>query len=343
MSPNAAWKRILDISPRVQEAITHRLPVVALETAVITHGLPYPANWELAIRMVDAVHLAGAVPAVIGVYQGRIRVGMTGDEIEDLARRSRARLLPPEARLSGWEEPPAKVSVRDLAALVVREGARAYGGTTVAATAWIAHLVGIRFFATGGIGGVHLHPSYDISADLPTLARTPVLVVSAGAKAVLDLDATVEYLETWGIPVLGYQTVHFPAFFSRESDWKVPHPLWPTGPLTAEEKAARIAYLHWHVLKQPSGVLLAVPPPKSDSSSIQPLPWAEVKRTVQQAQTEAEEQGIRGAEVTPFLLDRLAQLTKARTVEINIELLLNNARIAAQVARHYWAYRREEE
>ncbi|NPA05812.1 MAG: pseudouridine-5'-phosphate glycosidase [Chloroflexi bacterium] len=327
------WQQVLDIAPRVQEAIESRLPVVALETAVITHGLPYPANWELAIRLVDEVRRAGAIPAVIGIHRGRIRVGMTEEEMEDLAQRSRARLLPPPARLASWPEPPAKVSVRDLAPLLIRLGEEAYGGTTVAATAWIAHLVGIRFFATGGIGGVHLRPSYDISADLPILARTPIMVVSAGAKAVLNLDATLEYLETWGVPVLGYKTKTFPAFFSPKSDWEVPHPLLDGGPLTPEEQAARIAYIHWHELHQPSGVLLAVPPPKG-------LPWNEVRAAVAQAQAEAEAQGIRGAAVTPFLLERLAKMTKAQTVEINIDLLLNNAHVAARVAQQYWAYHR---
>ncbi len=330
-----AWQQVMDIEPRVQEAIASQLPVVALETAVITHGLPYPANWELALRLVDEVRRAGAVPAVIGVYRGRIRVGMTEAEMEDLAQRSRARLVPRDAWLDDWPKPPAKVSVRDLAPLLIRLGEQAYGGTTVAATAWVAHQVGIRFFATGGIGGVHLSPPYDISADLPVLARTPIMVVSAGAKAVLNLDATLEYLETWGVPVLGYKTKTFPAFFSRDSLWRVTHPLMEGGPLTPEEQAARIAYVHWHTLHQPSGVLLAVPPPHD-------LPWGEVYEAVQQAQAEAKAQGIRGAEVTPFLLERLAQATQAQTVEVNIDLLLNNARVAALVAQHYWAYRRAE-
>ncbi len=327
LGPNAP----VVISAEVAEALQRGHPVVALESAVITHGLPAPYNLQVALDMEEEVRAAGAVPATIGVWEGRLVVGLSPTQIESLAQmahdlRARHRHLTarPDFRL-------VKVSVRDFAPLLGAQDTRLFGGTTVAATLAAAHWVGIRFFATGGIGGVHYDPPYDISADLPQLARTPLLTVCAGAKAILNLDATLEYLETWGVPVVGYGTRTFPAFYSSDSPWTLRYRV------DTPREAAHLMGAHWS-LRMPSAVVLAVPPPEHAA-----LKYDYVRKLITVALQELHEQNernrkanqplIRGAAVTPWLLQRLTELSDQRTLQANLALLRHNARVAAQVAR----------
>jgi pseudouridylate synthase len=288
-------------------------PVVALESTVIAHGLPHPHNLETALQMEAAVREAGATPATIGVLDGRIVVGLTRQEIALFAETSHA----------------AKASSSDLSA-VLASGKP--GATTVAGTVFVAARVGIRIVATGGIGGAHRgsENTFDISADLTELARTPVAVVCAGAKAILDLPRTVEVLETSGIPVVGYGTNEFPAFYSRESGLPLQHRV------DAPDEAARLMCIHWDLgwLGQGSsaGVLIVNPPP-ADAA----LPRAEVEALVAEALESAEAAGIRGKAVTPFLLEELGRRSGGRTLQTNIALLLANARLAAEIADAYSA------
>lgn len=280
-------------------------PFVALESTVISHGLPYPANLELARQMEATVRNAGAVPRTVGILAGELIAGLSDDQIVHLATAQGVR----------------KVSRRDLPVVVAR---KLDGATTVATTMWIAHRFGIEVFATGGIGGVHrgvgTAPSSDISADLQELAQTPVIVVCAGAKAILDLPATLEYLETHGVTVVGYQTDTFPAFYSRSSQ------------LTVDvrcENAAEIAAI-WRAKRElglPGGLLVVNPIPAADE-----IPAEAIEPAILQAVEEANQRGLRSAEVTPFLLARLAELTGENSVRANIALLINNARVAAEIA-----------
>ncbi len=299
MSP--AWPDFVQVAPAVRKALHAGAPVVALESTVITHGLPKPDNLSLALDMEAAVRYNGATPATIGVLEGKVVVGLSGAQIRTLA----------------YAENPRKLSARDLAAAVAQ---KALGGTTVAGTLQVCGIVGIRTFATGGIGGVHRWPPEDISADLPQLARTPAVVVCAGAKAILNLPATVEYLETMGVPVIGYKTEEFPAFYSAESGLKV-----GVRAQNAAEVAA-IARAHW-ALGASTAVLVVVPPPN-------PLPRQEVEQAIEQAVAEAKAQGIRGQAVTPFLLARVAELTGQASLEANLALLKHNAAVAAEIASH---------
>lgn len=276
-------------------------PIVALESAVITHGLPYPQNRETALTMEEAVRTNGANPGTIALLDGKIHIGLDEAQIETLATLEEVR----------------KISLRDFG---IALGSRLSGGTTVAATLFAATQVGIRVFATGGIGGVHRDSAFDISADLPQLGKSPILVVCAGAKAILDLPATLEVLETQGVPVIGFQTDEFPAFYSRESgfgvDWRVDTP----------GEAAQIAQRAWEAgLK--SAVLLVIPPPEETA-----LPRKMVETAIQKALADAEKAGIHGAATTPFLLGRVSQLTDGKSMQANLALLQNNARVAAQVA-----------
>lgn len=297
----AAW---LDLQPEVAAAVEHGRPVVALESTLIAHGMPWPHNLETARRLEAEVRRHGAVPATIAVRGGRLRAGLTAAELEALAR-------------SGAAMP--KASRRDLAALVARG---ADGATTVAATMIVAALAGIRIFATGGIGGVHrgAERSFDISADLLELAQTPVAVVCAGAKSILDLGLTLEVLETQGVPVVGYGTDTLPAFFVRDSG----HGLALR--VDSPDEAARLLHAQW-ALGLEGGVVLANP--------IEPeheMPRARIDAAIAQALAEADAQGIRGKASTPFLLARVAALTGGDSLQANVELVLNNARLAAQVA-----------
>ena len=290
------------IAPHVARALSLKMPVVALESTVITHGLPKPDNLSLAHDMETAVQNAGATPATIGVLGGKVIVGLDDAEL---------------ARLAGAAS-PRKISVRDFGPAIAQ---KADGGTTVAGTLLAARLAGIRVFATGGIGGVHRWPPHDVSADLPALANSPVIVVCAGAKAILDLPATLEMLETLAVPVVGYQTDEFPAFYSRKSGLKTPHRA------DTPKAVAEIAKAHWALGLQ-SAVLVVVPPPADVA-----LPREEVEGAIAQALREAEEKNIHGQASTPFLLARVSELTGHASLETNLALLKNNAVVAAQIAR----------
>lgn len=292
---------LLAVHPAVLAALQQGRPVVALESTVISHGLPWPENLEVARGMEAAVREGGAEPATIAVLGGRIRVGLEEGDLERLARSSEI-----------W-----KVSRRDVPVVLAQ---KRDGATTVAGTMIAAHQAGLRVMATGGIGGVHRGDRTDVSADLPELARTPVLVVCSGAKAILDLPATLEWLETWGVPVVGYRTDELPAFYSRESG------LGLEARADSPEEAAAIARALWD-RGFTSGMLLCVPCP-GDSA----LPASEVADAIARAVSEAESQGVRGKGVTPFLLARVAELTGGRSKAANLALLRNNARVAAQVA-----------
>ncbi len=286
----------------VAVALAEGAPVVALESALITHGFAPPANLDIARQMQAAVREEGALAATVAVLEGEARVGLTGDELTRLASDRAAR----------------KVSLRDLPAVLAQ---RASGGTTVAATMHLAHRAGIRVFATGGIGGVHRGHPEDVSADLPTLASIPIIVVCAGAKAILNLPRTLEYLETHGVPVIGYGTEEFPAFYSRHSglgvDTRVETP----------EEVARMAQARTE-LGLPAALLVCVPVPEADE-----LPADEAETAIAQAVEEAEAAGVSGKALTPFLLARLVELTSGRARRANETLLLNNARVAARIAR----------
>jgi len=296
----------LTISPEVQAALQDQRPVVALESTVIAHGLPYPDNLEIARDMETVIRAEGAVPATVGIHDGTIVIGLSTSEIEQLAT----------------TEHVLKISRRDLA---VALATRQLGATTVAGTMLCASMAGIRFFATGGIGGVHrgAETSMDISADLTELSRTPVLVVCAGAKSILDLDLTLEYLETQGVPVLGWQTGEFPAFYMRSSGRALQH--------RVDELAAvaTIARAQWECGLR--GLVVACPIPAEHEMDAAPLEAATAE-----ALRLAREQGIHGSAITPFLLSHVAKVTAGESVEANKALLLNNARWAARFARAYY-------
>ncbi|MBV9123940.1 MAG: pseudouridine-5'-phosphate glycosidase [Planctomycetes bacterium] len=297
--PPPSW---LVLHPEVAAALRAGRAVVALESTLIAHGLPWPLNLETARAAETVVRAEGAVPATLAVYQGRPTVGLQDTELEALAR--------------GTEI--LKASRRDLAAAIVQKRTAA---TTVAATMALAHLAGIRVFATGGIGGAHrgCAESGDISADLFELARTPVAVVCAGAKGILDIPRTLEILETLGVPVLGYRTAEFPAFYVRSSGQ-------PVGAQVASpQEAAEVLTTHWRL--GGAGVVLTQPPPTEAA-----LEAAEFEKALRQAERQAAEAGVRGPAVTPFLLARLHEITGGRTLRTNQALVLANARLAAQVA-----------
>ena len=299
---------MLQIKPEVQKALNAKSPVVALESALISHGLAYPQNLETAQALEQAVRENGAVPATIAIIEGRIRVGLTEGELERLATQKGVR----------------KVSRRDLPIAVARGED---GATTVAATMYVAALAGIEVVATGGIGGVHRGQPSDISADLPELAQTRVAVVCSGAKSILDLPLTLEWLETHGVPILGYSTDEFPAFYSRQSGLPV------DARVDTPEEAARIIRAKWE-LGLEGGVLVAVPVPEEAE-----LPREVAEEAIEQALAAAQEQGITGKALTPFLLSRIAQSTEGASVEANITFLKNNAAVAAWIAG---ALKREE-
>jgi len=291
----------LELLPEVASALAAHRPVVALESTVITHGLPRPLNLDLARQMEAEVRQAGAIPATAALFNGRLRLGLSDDELEALASASAVE----------------KVNRRDLGPAAA---AAKTGGTTVSATMFIAHAAGVQVFATGGIGGVHRGDSGDVSADLPELARTPVAVVCAGAKSILDLPRTLEWLETAGVPVLGFGTDEFPAFFSRESGLRV------SARVDSPEQAARVLQAHWGI-GLVSGALVCVPCPESDA-----LPAASVEEALGRAMESAEAAGVRGKELTPFLLAGLSEISGGATLRANLALLRQNARVAAQIA-----------
>ena len=295
----------LDISPEVCEALAKGDPVVALESTIISHGMPYPQNVETALRVEQTIRDAGATPATIAIIGGRLKAGLSPEEIEHLGRSGRA---------------VAKASRRDLPVLVAR---KQDGATTVTTTMIIAAMAGIKVFATGGIGGVHrgAQTTMDISADLEELAQTPVMVICAGAKSILDLGLTLEYLETKGVPVIGYGTDELPAFYTRKSGFKVDYRLDTPEELAAAWKAKLDMGLK-------GGILVTNPIPEKDS-----MDPARINAAIDQAIAEAKEQGIRGKETTPFLLARVKDITGGDSLASNIQLVLNNARLAAATAK----------
>jgi pseudouridine-5'-phosphate glycosidase len=296
---------MLDFHPEVARALKEKRAVVALETTILTHGLPYPSNLETIRLMEEAIRHEGATPATIGVLAGTIKVGFHQAELEQLARTKAEKL---QAHTIPW---------------AVAVGAS--GGTTVSATLRIAYQAGIRVLATGGIGGVHRQAgeTFDISTDLVTLSCTPILLVSAGAKAILDLPRTLELLETLGVLVLGFQTSEFPAFYTRSSGLKV------TAIQTVSE-VVLIMNAAWQELCTKCGILLANPPPKDKE-----LAPFYVEELIQRAIVAAEKTGVKGRQLTPFLLSFLEKASGGKTVEANRALAESNARLAAQVARAY--------
>ena len=296
--------KYLDISPEVRQALAEGRPVVALESTIISHGMPYPKNVETALLVEQTIRENGAVPATIAVIGGRLKAGLSREEIEYLGKTGRS---------------VAKASRRDLPALVTR---KADGATTVATTMIIAHMAEIKIFATGGIGGVHrgAETTMDISADLEELAQTPVMVVCAGAKSILDLGLTLEYLETKGVPVIGFGTEELPAFYTRRSGFGVDYRVDSPEELAAMFRAQRD-------LGYKGGMLVTNPIPEKYA-----MDKAVIDAAIEQALAEAKAQGIHGKETTPFLLARVVELTGGESLESNIQLVLNNARLAARTA-----------
>ena len=294
----------LSISPQVQQALQQGQPVVALESTIISHGMPYPQNVQTAMRVEQTIRDNGAVPATIAIIGGRLKAGCTAEEIEYLGRQGQA---------------VTKASRRDLPVLVARG---LDGATTVTTTMIIAAMAGIKVFATGGIGGVHrgAETTMDISADLEELAQTPVMVICAGAKSILDLGLTLEYLETKGVPVIGYGTDELPAFYTRTSGHKVDYRID-----TPEELAQ--AFIAKMAMGLKGGMLVTNPIPEQYS-----MPHDVIDRAIDQAIAEATEQGIKGKQTTPFLLARVKELTGGDSLDANIQLVLNNARLAAKTA-----------
>ena len=289
------------IDPEVNNALINNLPIVALESTVVTHGLPFPQNLELAQGMEQDIRDLGAIPATIALLEGNIHIGLNDGQMRALID----------------SEKPRKISRRDFAIAIAR---KEFGGTTVAGTMIASEEAGIKVFATGGIGGVHRNAPFDVSADLRELSQTPTIVVCAGAKAILDLPSTVEYLETMGVPTIGWKVDDFPAFYSRSSGLPV------NCRADSAEEIAQIANAHWRLGMQ-SGILIVAPPPEEFA-----LPFEEIDKTIKQALSEAEEQGVLGFEMTPFLLKRVSELSGGASLRVNLDLLHNNARIAAKIA-----------
>lgn len=290
----------LDISREVSSALTRSEPVVALESSVIAHGLPSPVNVETALAMEEIVREAGAVPATIGMVEGKVRVGLTREEIEKLGQGG-----------------AVKLAMRDIPYAV---SARLDGGTTVSSTARIACAAGISVMATGGIGGVHRDSAstHDVSTDLWEMARTPIVIVSSGPKAVLDVPATAEWLETFGVAVYGYQTDELPAFYSRSSGIRIPS-------FESVQELAEVVGVAFGAVALRSAILVAAPIPVAEE--------IDISKEIEEAAREAADNGVRGKELTPWLLKRVGELTRGRSLAANASLLKNNARIAAELAR----------
>ena len=296
--------RYLDVAPEVQKALEAGKPVVALESTIISHGMPYPQNYETALQVEEIIRSEGAVPATCAVLGGRLKAGLRAEEIEYLGKQGQA---------------VTKASRRDLPVLVARG---LDGATTVTTTMMIAAMAGIRVFATGGIGGVHrgAETTMDISADLEELAQTPVMVICAGAKSILDLGLTLEYLETKGVPVLGYGTEELPAFYTRHSGFKVDCRVD-----TPEELAG--VYQAQRAMGYAGGLLVTNPIPEAYS-----MDKAVIDAAIEKALAEAGAAGVRGKETTPFLLAKVKELTGGDSLASNIQLVFNNARLAAKTA-----------
>lgn len=296
----------IEFNHEVKEALEQNKPVVALESTIITHGMPYPANVETALAVEQIIRENGAVPATMAIMEGKIKIGLTKEEIEELAH----------------QEHVVKASRRDLPVILAK---KQYGATTVAGTMIIAKLAGIKVFVTGGIGGVHrgAEKSMDISADLQELAQTDVAVVCAGAKSILDIGLTLEYLETQGVPVLGYQTAKFPAFYTRGSGFNV------DAEIADAKEMATVMHIKWEMGLQ-GGIVIANPIPKEFA-----LDDEFINDSIKDALDEMTVQDISGKAVTPFLLDRLEKLTQGKSLAANIELIKNNAAVGAKIAVEY--------
>lgn len=296
-------EKYIVLKDEVKKALEEKKPVVALESTIIAHGMPYPKNIEVALKVEDYVREYGAVPATIALLDGKIRVGLDKEEIEYL----------------GKSKNIYKVSRRDLPYIVAKE---LDGATTVAATMIISEMAGIKVFVTGGIGGVHRGASetFDISADLQELAKTNVAVVCAGAKSILDIGLTLEYLETFGVPVLGYKTEEFPAFFTRKSGFNVDYKI------DNEEELGEFIKTKWN-LGLEGGIVIGNPIPVEDE-----MDYEEINKAIKDALKEAKEKGIEGKEVTPFLLDKVKDKTGGNSLKSNIKLVYNNAKLGAKLA-----------
>jgi pseudouridine-5'-phosphate glycosidase len=301
--PSLAMSEVMDVAAEVAAALASGTAVVALESTIITHGMPFPHNAAMAANVEAVIRAEGAVPATIAVLDGRLKIGLSDDERNALAR------TPDAMKVSRADLPFAMSSGRTA-------------GTTVAATMIAANRAGIAVFATGGIGGVHrgAEVSFDISADLDELGQTPVIVVSAGAKAILDLGKTLEVLETKGVPVVGYQTALLPAFWSRQSEFAVPLRCDNAAEIAAFQKARR-------ALGLTGGMLVANPVPEKDEISREAM-----ETVISLAMSDADANGVRGKAVTPFLLQRIYELTEGASLKTNIALVENNARLAARIA-----------
>lgn len=298
--------KLLSINPEVAEALEQGKAVVALESTIISHGMPYPQNVEMAQKTEEIIRENGAIPATIAIIDGKIQVGLNEEQLELLAT----------------AEDVAKVSRRDLAQILAT---KKLGATTVASTMIGAELAGIKVFVTGGIGGVHrgYEEHMDVSADLDELAQTPVTVVGAGAKAILDLPRTLEYLETKGVPVLGYGTDYLPAFFSSSSEYKL------NARVDSPEEVADIMK-HSYDLDFKGGILVANPIPKEDE-----IPSDEINEIIEEAVKQEQAAGIKGKDSTPFLLSKIVELTDGKSLEANIALVYNNAKVGAEIAVAY--------
>lgn len=297
-------EKYLDVKEEVARALRENKPVVALESTIISHGMPYPKNVETALKVEEIIRKEGAVPATIAILDGKLKVGLSEDEVEYLGKKG---------------EEVNKTSRRDLPFMVA---GRKDGATTVAATMIIANLAGIRIFATGGIGGVHrgAQESFDISADLEELANTDVAVVCAGAKSILDIGLTLEYLETAGVPLIGFDTDELPAFYTRKSGFKVDYNM------DSPKEIAEVLKSKWD-LKLDGGVVIANPIPEEDQ-----MDYHTINKAIEEALVEAEEKNISGKASTPFLLEKVKEITGGDSLDANISLVYNNARIASEIA-----------
>ncbi|MEQ2400323.1 pseudouridine-5'-phosphate glycosidase [Peptoniphilus hominis (ex Hitch et al. 2025)] len=307
MISNEMLKKYVEYSDEVKKAMEEGKPVVALESTIISHGMPYPQNIETAKACEEIIRENGAVPATTAIIGGKIKIGLSDEELEFMAT----------------SKDIIKASRRDFA-YIVSQGLN--GATTVASTIIASRLAGIKIFVTGGLGGVHRHAevTFDISRDLEELAANDIMIVCAGCKSILDIGLTLEYLETKGVPVFGYQTDYMPAFFTRKSEFKVDYNI------KNPKEAAEAAKAQWELGLQ-GGILLTNPIPESDS-----MDEEKINTAIEKALVEAEEKGIHGKETTPFLLSKVLEVTEGKSLEVNIALVKNNARLGAEVAKYLY-------
>lgn len=300
------YEKYLEIKPEVKEALINNIPVVALESTIISHGMPYPENVKMAKKVEMIIRNEGAIPATIAIMNGKIKIGLNDEDLESLAKAKNV----------------VKVSRRDIATVIANES---LGATTVASTMILAEMANIKFFVTGGIGGVHrgYETTLDVSADLEELSQTNVTVICAGAKAILDLPKTMEYLETKGVNVIGYQTEYLPAFYTRESNIKL------MTSVNNPEELAKIIFTK-DQLDLKGGTLVVNPIPKEDS-----LDSKYINKIIDKAIADSFKDGIEGKDVTPYLLKRIVEETKGKSLEANLALVYNNAKVGAKIAKAY--------